>query len=159
CLWTIALIQEPLPRHAVYLGMSLGLAILAKAPGVLLLPAPLLSGLLFHKWGDRPFRKYLGGAYLLALGMTVVPLAAFFLRSEQGAGKSCPGPLHVTALGLALHNGPEACAWLWTYWSPPLALLGLAGLALGVGRRDRGSLLLALFTFLPVIAFVAVCRS
>jgi hypothetical protein len=50
----------------------------------------------------------------------------------------------------------EGGGWLWTWCTPPLVVLAIAGATLAVVRRDRKTLLLALLAVYPLVAFSSV---
>src|SRR5262249_31629685 len=53
-------------------------------------------------------------------------------------------------------NLRTSAGWLWTYWTPPLAVLALVALVPGPSSRPRPAWLLALLVAVPVLAFSAV---
>jgi 4-amino-4-deoxy-L-arabinose transferase-like glycosyltransferase len=153
-LFSIRLAESGRLAFAVLAGLSFALAVLVKALGVLALPIPLVTVLVLG-----PVRARLGA---LALAYAVgLPPAAWAFRSfvaTENAQHMAElftggGGAFATRLGSSLAEGG---GWLWTWCTPPLILLGLAGAALAVARRDRRTLLLALLAVYPLVAFSSV---
>jgi hypothetical protein len=138
---------------AALAGVSLALAVLVKVLGVLALPIPALTVLVLG-----PLRARLRPlALVYAVGL---PPAAWAFRSfvatenAQHMAQLFTGGGGAFAAQLARNVG-EGAGWLWTWWTAPLAILGLVGAALAVVRRDRKGLLLGLLTAYPLLAFSA----
>jgi len=153
-LFSIRVAESGRRRFAVLAGLSFALAVLVKALGVLALPIPLVTVLVLG-----PVRARLSA---LALGYAVgLPIAGWAFRSfvaTENAQHMAElftggGGAFATRLGSSLAEGG---GWLWTWCTPPLILLGLAGAALAVARRDRRTLLLALLAVYPLVAFSSV---
>jgi hypothetical protein len=132
--------------------------VLSKTPGLLLVPAPAVAGLLFGRLRDRLFWKQTAAAWLGAAALCAVPLAVFFWRTEEVRGKTSLGGTDLSPLRLFAGNIETAAGWLWTYWTWPVLLLGLAGLGAGLVRRERREALLGAFALGPAVAFCLVCR-
>ena len=156
-LLAVRIMESGRPRHAVLCGLVLALAVFVKAIGVLILPIPLLAALVLG--GLRGLRER-GSALALAYAVGIPPTAWAlhrFVATENAQHMAqlftAGGGALATRLVAALAEGS---AWLWTWWTPPLVLLGLAGALLGLWSRDRKSLLLALLAAYPLAAFSAV---
>ena len=139
---------------AALAGASLALAVFVKAIGVLAAPIPLFTllvlGALRARW------KALAITY--AVG---VPPAAWALHRFVATENAQHMAQLFTGGGEALaarigRDLLEGTLWLWTWWTPPLAVLGLLGAAVAVARRDRRGILLALLAIYPLVAFCAV---
>jgi Dolichyl-phosphate-mannose-protein mannosyltransferase len=142
------------PLHAVLAGLAIGLAVFVKAIGVLVLPVPLVAVLVLGRLAER--RKALALVY--AVG--VPPLAWALHRFLATENAQYMAQLFTAGGGGLAARLPaslaEGASWLWIWWTPPLALLGLAGAALALARRDRKGILLALLSVYPLVAFSAV---
>jgi hypothetical protein len=153
-LFGIRLAESGRRRFAVLAGISFALAVLVKALGVLALPIPALVVLVLG-----PVRARLG-ALALAYACGLPPAAwAFqsFVATENAQHMAelftGGGGAFATRLAASLAEG---CGWLWTWCTPPLVALALAGAALAVVRRSRKTLLLALLAAYPLVAFSSV---
>jgi hypothetical protein len=153
-LFSIRVAESGQSTFAVLAGLSFALAVLVKALGVLALPIPLLTVLLLG-----PVRSRLGA---LALAYAVgLPPAAWAFRSfvaTENAQHMAElftggGGAFATQLASSLAEGG---GWLWTWCTPPLVVLALAGAALAIVRRERKTLLLALLAVYPLVAFSSV---
>ena len=153
-LFSVRLAESGRPLFAVLAGLSFALAVLVKALGVLALPIPVLAVLVLG-----PVRARLGAlALAYACGL---PLAAWAFRSfvaTENAQHMAElftggGGTFATRLAASLAEG---ASWLWTWCTPPLVVLALAGGALALARRDRKTLLLALLAVYPLVAFSSV---
>ncbi|HEU0105594.1 MAG TPA: glycosyltransferase family 39 protein [Vicinamibacteria bacterium] len=156
-LLSVAVAEEPRPRSGVALGLAIAFGVLSKTTGLVLFVFPLLAWALLGR--DR--RRALGplaAAYALAATLVAYPLWLFFRKTDELAGAIGLRDGDTSFAGNASTNLGLAAAWLWTYWTPPLIVLALAGLAAALGRRERarGALLLALLAVGPAVAFVAV---
>jgi dolichyl-phosphate-mannose-protein mannosyltransferase len=153
-LFSVRLAQTGRALDAAFAGISLALAVLVKAIGVLAAPIPLLALLVLGPLRRRS--KPLVITYAVGLPLAAWALARFVAtdNAQHMAQLFTSGGEALTArIGRDLGEG---ALWLWTWWTPPLALLGLAGAALAALRRDRRGLLLALLAVYPLVAFCAV---
>src|SRR5262249_13072822 len=100
----------------------------------------------------------LAAAYALAAAVTAYPLWLFFRKTDELAGAMGIRDNEASFATNAGANLRLATEWLWTYWTPTLALLALVGPALGLRRAAtaRTCALLGLFAVAPTVAFVAV---
>jgi hypothetical protein len=150
-LFAVRVAESGRRGFAALAGASFACAVLVKALGVLALPIPALAVLVLG-----PVRARLGAlavTYAVGLPPAVWALQRFVAteNAQHMAGLFTGGGgafLARLAEGLA-----EGAGWLWTWCTPPLALLGLAGAALAVVRRDRRTLLLAILAAYPLVAF------
>jgi hypothetical protein len=137
----------------VLAGVTLALAVLVKVLGVLALPIPAATVLVLG-----PLRARLGSlALVYAVGLPPIAWAfRSFVVTEnaQHMAQLFTGGGVAFAAQLARNLG-EGAGWLWTWWTAPLAILGLVGAALAMGRRDRKALLLVLLAAYPLLAFSA----
>jgi hypothetical protein len=151
-LLALRLAEEGRAWDAVLTGLALTLAVLVKAIGVLLIPVPLVALVVLGRLRERAGTL----AYAAGLPLTAWALHRFVANSNaQHLAQLFTGGGGVFAARLASALG-EGAAWLWTWWTGPLALLGIAGAALAVYRRDRAGLLLALLAAYPLVAFSAL---
>jgi hypothetical protein len=152
-LFSLRLAQTGRLRDAVLSGLALALAVFVKAIGVLVLPVPLLTVLVLGPLRERS--KALALTYAVGL-----PPAAWalhrFVATENAQHMAQLFTAGGGTLAARLANLAEGAAWLWTWWTPPLAGLGLAGAVLALWRRDRKGLLLALLAAYPLVAFSVV---
>jgi 4-amino-4-deoxy-L-arabinose transferase-like glycosyltransferase len=158
-LWTIALIQEPKRKYVWLLGLSMVLGIMTKIPGLLLLLTPFLAGILLSKARGCRLWLYLGGAYLITLGLVAVPIGVWFSSTGVFADKSILVHRSVDLIRQFIINGLAAFEWLWGYWTPPILILGIVGYPMALINRRRESFLLALLTSLPIFGFALISGS
>lgn len=155
-LFSIRVAESGERRFAVLAGVALALAVLVKALGVLALPIPAVVVLALG-----PVRARLG-ALALAYGVGLPPVAWALRRfvatenAQHMAELFTGGGGRGSFAALLAANLTEGAGWLWTWCTPPLAVLGLVGAALAVGRRDRKTLLLALLAAYPLVTFASV---
>jgi hypothetical protein len=152
-LFSIRVAESGRRRFAVLAGVTLALAVLVKVLGVLALPIPAATVLVLG-----PLRARLGSlALVYAVGLPPIAWAfRSFVVTEnaQHMAQLFTGGGGAFAAQLARNVG-EGAGWLWTWWTAPLAILGLVGAALAIGRRDRKALLLVLLAACPLLAFSA----
>jgi hypothetical protein len=136
---------------AVVAGVALVGAVLVKAIGVLALPVPALAVLVLG-----PLRKrLLPLALVYAVGLPPSVWAFRRFAATENAQHMAElftggGGAFASRLTTALAEGG---GWLWTWCTPPLVVLALAGAVLAVLRRDRRGLLLAFLSAYPLVAF------
>jgi len=152
-LFSIRMAESGCRGFAILAGVTMALSVFVKALGVLALPIPALTLLVLG-----PVRARLGPlALTYAVGL---PPAAWafsqFVTTEnaQHMAELFTAGEAGFAAGL-VRNIAEGAGWLWIWWTPPLAILGLVGAAFAVRQRDRYALLLALFAAYPLLAFSA----
>ena len=156
-LLSVAVAEDPRLRTGAALGTAIALGVLSKTTGLVLFLVPLLAwGLLARE--PRRARAPLACAYTLAAALVAYPLWLFFRKTDELAGAIGLREGEASLVGNAGVNLGLAASWLWAYWTPPLILLALAGLAAAVVQRThaRGALLLALCAAGPAVALVAV---
>src|SRR5262249_27779367 len=152
-LFSVRLAQTGRGLDAVLAGVSLALAVLVKAIGALAAPIPLLALLVLGPLRGR--WEPLALAYALRLPLARWALARFVATDNaQHLAQLFTGGRESLSARMGRDLG-EGALWLWTWWTPPLALLGLAGAAIAVLRRERRGLLLALLAAYPLVAFCA----
>jgi hypothetical protein len=152
-LAAIAVVRDPQPAKGVWLGLALAGCVLSKVPGLMLMPLPLAAAFLLP-----PRRPGLGRALVLAYAVAAV-LAAYpawyFLAYSGQVRKAAGVEEDVEVAHLLIDNMGDAVRWLWAYWTWPVTIAGLAGVAFGVVRRRGPELLLAAASLFPVVVFVA----
>jgi 4-amino-4-deoxy-L-arabinose transferase-like glycosyltransferase len=153
-LASVRAVQEESRVQGAFAGLALVAGVLTKAPGVLLFGIPVATAVLLGaKW---PAWRAVLVAYLVGTPPAAYALGRFFStrnaeRMVDIATLNPAGPL-----GRLLANLGEASGWLWTYWTWPLVILGLAGLVAAVRLRDRRGLLVFLLALGPLLAFAAL---
>ncbi len=150
-LFSIQVAESGRRRFAVLAGIAFALAVLVKAIGVLALPIPLLAVLVLG-----PVRARLGAlALVYAVGLPPVIWALLrFVANENAQHMAVLFTGGGGAFAQRLTSSvAEGAGWLWTWCTPPLVLLAIAGAALALARRDRSTLLLALLSAYPLVAF------
>jgi 4-amino-4-deoxy-L-arabinose transferase-like glycosyltransferase len=165
---SIRLGDDPRPRRALLLGLALVLTVFTKATALLVVGTPLAALVLLG-----PLERRRLTAFALAVGTALVVLA---LPVHRFLAITATVPLAVGHRQVDLptrlsDNLPLALSWLagidiargrnlllpgLGYLSLPVALLALAGLVLGLRRRDRAAPFLACLVAVPVLAFAAV---
>jgi hypothetical protein len=152
-LASIAVARDPRPSNGLWLGLALAACVLSKVPGLMLAPLPLAAAFLLP-----PRRPGLGRALAIAYAIAAV-LAAYpawyFLAHSSQVRKAAGVEEEVEVVHLVVDNAGDAVRWLWSYWTWPLVLAGMAGVAVGVVRRRGPELLLAAASLTPVAIFVA----
>src|SRR5262249_7099188 len=116
----IRLVESGRPVHAVLCGLVLALAVFVKAIGGLVLPIPVLVALVLGRLRERV--KVLALAYAVGLPPTAWALHRFVAtENAQHMAQLFTGGGGALAarFGAALAEG---ASWLWTWWTPPLAL-------------------------------------
>jgi len=157
-LWSISMLQERKKRDVLLLGLAMALGILTKVLGLFLLLTPCLASLLcLREKKSYPWR-HLAGAYSIALGIAAVPLYIFFQETTQISEKSLITDAPFEFLRLLVSNAEMAREWLWIYWTPTLLVLGVSGLLIGIVRKKRCNILLAILAFLPILVLGVVSR-
>jgi 4-amino-4-deoxy-L-arabinose transferase-like glycosyltransferase len=156
-LLSIALAEQPRLRTGAFLGLALALGVLSKTSGVVLFAMPVAAWALMGRDRKRGLVP-LGAAYVLAGALVAYPLWLFFRKTDELAGAIGWRDGEASLGGNAGVNLGLAASWLWAYWTPPLILLALIGLAAALTRppHARGALLLALFATGPAVVFVAI---
>ncbi len=149
-LATLRLVAEPTPARGVALGLALAGCVLAKAPGLSMFVLPA-AGVLLAPDRSRRLWSAVAVAYAVAIVLAAAPVAYFAGHTSQLAGKTGAGD--ESRLGVVAENVRLAASWLWSYWTPPVVALGLAGIALAAGRRRRPDLVLAVAAVVPLAAF------
>jgi hypothetical protein len=153
-LASIAVARDPRPASGVWLGLALAGCVWSKVPGLMLAPLPLAVAFVF-----RPLRpgllRALAIAYAVAAVLAAYP-AWFFLAKSGQLHKAAGVEEEVEVTHLLADNMTDAVRWLWAYWTWPVTLAGLAGIALGLLRRRGPELLLAAASLGPVVVFVSL---
>ncbi len=148
---SVSLALRPTNRLAVALGVALAAAIVAKIPGVLVLPLPALACLFLQQ---RPRRlPKLALAYAVCALLAAAPVGYFAAHTSQVQAKAA---LAGDRIALLAENAGIVGRWLWSYWTPPLLLAGLATAAIDGALRRRPALFLAVACATPIAAFAAV---
>jgi dolichyl-phosphate-mannose-protein mannosyltransferase len=149
--------DAPRARTGVALGLAMAMGVLAKTTGILLLAVPA-AALAIVATSARRAARAVALAYGVAAVAIAYPLWLFFRKTDELAGAMGVRDNESSFAGNATANLHLAAAWLWAYWTPPLAVLAAAGLVLAVVRRRhlRHAVLLALCATLPTLAFVAI---
>jgi len=155
-LLSVSVAEDPRLRSGAALGVAVALGVLSKTSGLILFAFPLLAWALLGR--RRGALVPLAAAYALAAALVAYPLWLFFRKTDELAGAIGLREGDLSFAGNASTNLALAASWLWTYWTPPLIVLALAGLTSALVRRERalGALLLALLAAGPAVVFVAV---
>jgi len=153
-LASIAVVRDPRPRNGVGLGLALAACVWSKVPGLMLAPLPLAAAFLLPPRRPGLWRA-LAVAYALAAALAAYPAWFFLARSGQ-IHKAAGVEEDVEMSHLVVDNLGDAVRWLWAYWTWPVTLAGLGGVALGVVKRRGPELLLAAASLAPVAAFVTL---
>jgi 4-amino-4-deoxy-L-arabinose transferase-like glycosyltransferase len=152
-LASIAVARDPRPATGVWLGLALAGCVLSKVPGLMLAPLPLAAAFLLPP--RRPgLVRALALAYAIAAVLAAYP-AWYFLAHSGQVWKAAGTEEDVEVAHLLVDNAGDAVRWLWAYWTWPVTIAGLAGVAVGVLRRRGPELLLAAASLAPVAVFVA----
>jgi hypothetical protein len=120
----------------------------------MLAPLPLAAAFLLPPRRPGLFRA-LGIAYAVAAVLAAYPAWFFFTKSGQ-LHKVAGVEEQVEVTQLLAGNLEDAARWLPAYWTWPVMLAGLAGVALGVVKRRGPELLLAAASLVPVAVFVSL---
>ena len=154
---SMALAEEPTLARGMRLGLAMALGVASKTTGLVLFMVPALAVAV----AGRERRRALGplaAAYATGAALAAYPLWLFFRRTDELSGALGVRDNESSFAGNAGANLRLAFEWLWTYWTPSLALLALAGLGYALAHRERrrAALLLAIVAVGPTVAFVAV---
>jgi len=90
--------------------------------------------------------------------LIVVPVVVWFDRTQVFADKSIFGHGSVDLIHHFTSNAQMIFVSLWSYWTPPVVILGTVGCLMAMIHRQRESLLLALLTALPISGFALISR-
>jgi Dolichyl-phosphate-mannose-protein mannosyltransferase len=153
-LASIAVVRDPRPWKGAALGLALAACVLSKVPGLMLTPLPLAAAFLLPPRRLGLWRA-LGIAYAVAAVLAAYP-AWFFLAKSGQMHKAAGVEEEVEVSHLLADNLGDAVRWLWAYWTWPVTLAGLGGVALGVVKRRGPELLLAVASLAPVAVFVSL---
>jgi hypothetical protein len=156
-LWSIALVQDNKTYHAWLLGMTMAGSILFKIPGLLTLITPVVTAALIAKRPLIARVRQLALPYAVAFAVTALPVVRF-LQSGGERSRSIFGESLQSWKAQFLSNFQTAWDWLWFYWTPPILIVGIAGLVIAILRRKREHLLLCISSFIPIFAFIAVSK-
>jgi hypothetical protein len=147
---TLRVAGAPSAARGALLGLALAACVLAKVPGLLVFGLPLCAALLPAERTPRLW-KALAIAYAVAVVLVALPVGYFFLHSSQLGAKT--GAADEGRLAVVVENVGLAASWLWSYWTPPVLVLGCGGAVVAAVRGRRAELLLAAAAALPVGAF------
>src|SRR5262245_19697376 len=139
-LASVRAVQEGRMAQGAIAGIALLAGVLTKAPGALLFGIPVGTALLLG--AALPGWRAVGLAYLVGAPPSAYALWRFLAtrnaeRMVDIATENPAGPL-----ARFLGNLFDGSGWLWTYWTGPLVVLGLVGLAASLRSRDRRGVLL-----------------
>ena len=149
-LATADLLARPTLRRGTALGVALAACVLAKAPGLIVLAFPAAGAVLLGP--RRPgARRALALAYGLCLLIVAGPVLYFLSHSTQVQAKT--GKAGGDRLGLLVENTRRAVGWLWSYWTPPVCVAGVAAAAAGLVRHRGAEALLLVAATLPAVVF------
>ncbi len=152
-LFSVRLAEGGRLADAVLSGLCAVLAVLVKALGVLALPIPAIAVACLGPLRARV--KPLAVAYAVALPPALWAFQRFAAtENAQHMAELFTGGGGAFAARLAAALA-EGSRWIWTWCTPPLVALALAGALLAALRRDRRLLLLALLAAYPLAAFSA----
>jgi Dolichyl-phosphate-mannose-protein mannosyltransferase len=156
-LFALSVADDPRPRTGAALGGAIAMGVLSKTTGLLLFAVPL-GVLALTAPPRRRAHAAIAAAYAVSLVLVAYPLWLFFRKTDELAGAMGVRDNEASFTGNAAANLRLAGEWLWAYWTPTLALLGLLGLLLALARGERRpeAVLLAVSAAGPTIAFVAV---
>jgi len=157
-LASITVARDPSPVRGVWLGLALAGCVWSKVPGLMLAPLPLAAAFLLPP--RRPgLGRALAVAYCVAAVLAAYPAWYFLVKSGQvhtKAAGAVSAEEDVEVATMVVENLGDAVRWLSTYWTWPVTIAALAGVALGVLRRRGPELLLALAGLTPVVVFVSL---
>jgi 4-amino-4-deoxy-L-arabinose transferase-like glycosyltransferase len=169
-LASVRLAEAPSAGRAAVAGLALSGCVLSKMTGAIFVGVPLLA-----VWWLRPRMpgawRALGVTYAVVVALCAFPASYFFSGFQVWShlfsmvaswlGLSAPPAAHGHGhghgkgdhLSVILENLSTGGGWLWSYWTAPLFLLGAAGIAVALLKRDRGGMLLAFGAVAPFAAF------
>lgn len=158
CLLALAHAMEG--KRGTALGFSMAGTVLSKVTGLFVLawPAWALVVAAPPRW-RRDRARALALAYVVALAFAVPMAWYFYTHTAQLEGKAAAASGLGARWSLLEHNVGVGARWLWTYWTPSLAVLGLTGVIVGAFRHRRAVALLAGATLIPVVTIGLVAQA
>lgn len=153
----LSLKQEGL-RHGVALGLAMGLGMLSKLPGVLLLFTPLAVWALVHRIKVGRLARRLSLPYFVA-GLVISPVLLLYRSRywEQIQWKTIATSEALTIsswMELVTSNLTAVQSQVGTYLTTPILLICGLSLLLTLLRKNRQAGLLWILGLVPVLAFV-----
>ena len=150
-LFSVRLVHEPRAVFGVLAGIAMALGVYTKAPGVLLFAVPAAAVVMLGRW--RGAWRPLLAAYAVGAPPAAYALWRFFTTRNTATMAEIATKAEGGLAARFAANMAEASGWLWTFWTPTLVVLGLAGIVLAIRERRREALLLAGLAAFPVVAF------
>ncbi len=158
-LWSISIIKEPKKEYVWLLGVSIALGILTKIfPGIVLLSTPLIVWLCLPKRKKTSLWRYFRNVYLLAIGVSLIPICIFFKKTTQIVEKSVLAPTSFDFLQNFSSNFKMASEWLWAYWTPTVMILGMIGFIMALVKKQREAILLLILVLFPIVVLGGISR-
>ncbi len=150
--------ESPRLREALAMAAAVLLTLLSKVSAFFVLFWPVCALL-----ARRGRVSAVGRPWSMAYALVAIVLAGplyFFLSGTPLIGlQGAPfGTLSERGALLARNVG-LSMRWLWVYWTAPLTLLGLAGLVLGLVRRNRTAFALLIAALLPILTIGSAARE
>ena len=155
-LFSLAVVRQGRWWQILALGLCLGATIATKISGVLFATFPLLAAWLWRD--DFPRRRVwlavlaawlLSSIWLLPVGLDIAHQYESTVF-HSWVGKGLTGSAYLALLGDNLGLIANA---LWNYLTPPIVLLALVEVGLGLRRRDKSTWLLALAALITLVFF------
>jgi hypothetical protein len=137
--------------NGIWLGVCLGLSVLSKATGVLALLSPLAAAGLLRTAPIATIAKRLLTAYSICVALAGYPFWLFVRRGIEIEQKSSIAGIDP---GKIVSNSLQIGTLLWSYWTPPVAVLVVVASLAALLRRDRLSIFLLFVAAVPLL-FVA----
>lgn len=163
-LFSLLLIKRDCLADVLGTGLSMGLGMLSKLPGVFFLSIPLITSLLIPKAHKGNLAEKLLLSYLLML-LILLPVVLHPLR-ERALGEiywktvATSERLTVSAwIKLTEKNAITALNDLKPYLTSPILLICVISLAIAVYRRDNRGLLLSMLCFMPFLGLVGSSKG
>jgi 4-amino-4-deoxy-L-arabinose transferase-like glycosyltransferase len=158
-LFSLLLVKKARFIDALGLGLSMGLGMLSKLPGVFFLSIPLITSLLIAKAHKRGLVKKLLLSYCLTF-LVILPVLLHPLREtalkeiDLKTVATSEGLTVFTWIELTERNVTMALNDLRPYLTLPILLICVISLAMTIYRKDKRGLLLLMLCFMPFLALV-----
>lgn len=155
-------------KHALYLGLALSGAFLAKTPALLFLPLPLITVIGLRK---NAFSKRVAWELVISYFMLVFAIVIYLTRNVPMIGEDGSRIFHrgrfflsfnqilTFPLSAWVNNLKDLLAYIKFYYTIPLLLWLVLVVTIAIIKKDRLTLILTLWSLMPVAILVLVTKE